>query len=179
MGDSHVGLQARLMSQAMRKLAGIVSKQNCCIIFLNQIRLKVGVMYGSPEVTSGGNALKFYASQRLAIRRKGTLDVSGSDKIGILSEVKVVKSKVGPPFKIAFIKIMFGEGIDWAGDLLDMAVDKGIIDKAGAWFKYNGESIGQGAIAVANKIKTDEKFMKEIRDKVLATFETSQTNEED
>ncbi|WP_020677075.1 recombinase RecA [Geopsychrobacter electrodiphilus] len=143
MGDSHMGLQARLMSQALRKLTGTVSKSNCSIIFINQIRMKIGVMFGNPETTTGGNALKFYASIRLDIRRIASLK-KGEDVIGGRTRVKVVKNKIAPPFKQAEFDIMYGDGISREGDLLDLGVEKELIEKSGSWFSYNGERVGQG-----------------------------------
>jgi len=143
MGDSHMGLQARLMSQALRKLTATISKSNCCVIFINQIRMKIGVMFGNPETTTGGNALKFYASVRMDIRRVASLK-QGQDVIGSRTRVKVVKNKVAPPFKEAEFDIMYGTGISWEGDLVDLGAASNIIEKSGAWFSYGGERIGQG-----------------------------------
>jgi recombination protein RecA len=143
MGDSHVGLQARLMSQALRKITGSISRSNCMVIFINQIRMKIGVMYGSPETTTGGNALKFYASVRLDIRRTGQIK-SGEDIVGNTTRVKVVKNKVAPPFKQVEFDIMYGEGISKTGELLDIGVKAGLVEKSGAWFSYDSIRIGQG-----------------------------------
>jgi recombination protein RecA len=143
MGDTHVGLQARLMSQALRKITGSISRSNCMVIFINQIRMKIGVMYGSPETTTGGNALKFYASVRLDIRRTGQIK-QGEDIVGNTTRVKVVKNKVAPPFKQVEFDIMYGEGISKTGELLDLGVKAGIVEKSGAWFSYDSIRIGQG-----------------------------------
>ncbi len=166
MGDSHVGLQARLMSQALRKLTGIISKSNCCVIFINQIRMKIGVMFGNPETTTGGNALKFYSSVRLDIRKIATLK-QGDQVIGSRTKVKVVKNKVAPPFKEAEFDILYGEGISRTGDVLDLAVDKGIIDKSGAWFSYNKERIGQGRENSRQFLKENPAMLAEIEGKLL------------
>jgi recombination protein RecA len=169
MGDSHMGLQARLMSQALRKLTGIISKSNCCVIFINQIRMKIGVMFGNPETTTGGNALKFYASVRMDIRKIATLK-QGNDVIGSRTKVKVVKNKVAPPFKEVEFDILYGEGISKEGDLLDLAVDKGIVDKSGAWFSYGKERIGQGRENTRIYLKERPELCAEIREKLLATL---------
>ena len=167
MGDSHVGLQARLMSQAMRKLSGIISKTKCVAIFINQIREKVGVMYGNPETTPGGRALKFYSTIRLDVRRGEQLK-NGSEAVGNKTVVKVVKNKVAPPFKIAEVEIIYGEGISKIGELIDAAVNMGIINKAGAWFSYNGEKIGQGRENVKAYLKANPSVYEEIFAKVKA-----------
>ena len=143
MGESHVGLQARLMSQALRKLTAVISKSNCTVIFINQLREKVGVMYGNPETTTGGNALKFYSSVRLDVRRKEQLLVNG-EAVGNRTKVKVVKNKIAPPFKIAEFDIVFGEGISCIGDILDLAANCNVVNKSGAWYAYEGEKLGQG-----------------------------------
>ena len=165
MGDSHVGLQARLMSQAMRKLSGIISKTKCVAIFINQIREKVGVMYGNPETTPGGRALKFYSTIRLDVRRGEQLK-NGSEAVGNKTVVKVVKNKVAPPFKVAEVEIIYGEGISKIGELIDAAVNLGIINKAGAWFSYNGEKIGQGRENVKAFLKANPNVYDEIMAKV-------------
>ena len=143
MGDSHVGLQARLMSQALRKLTGSISRSHCMIIFINQIRMKIGVMFGNPETTSGGNALKFYSSVRLDIRRIGAIK-DREEIVGNQTRVKVVKNKVAPPFKMIEFDIMYGEGISKMGELIDLGVKAGIVEKSGAWFSYDSQRIGQG-----------------------------------
>ena len=167
MGDSHVGLQARLMSQAMRKLSGIISKTKCVAIFINQIREKVGVMYGNPETTPGGRALKFYSTIRLDVRRGEQLK-SGSEAVGNKTVIKVVKNKVAPPFKVAEVEIIYGEGISRMGELVDIAVEIDIIHKAGAWFSYNGEKIGQGRENVKTFLKSNPAIYDEIFAKVKA-----------
>ncbi|HEY6872356.1 MAG TPA: recombinase RecA [Geobacteraceae bacterium] len=167
MGDSHMGLQARLMSQALRKLTGIISKSNCCVIFINQIRMKIGVMFGNPETTTGGNALKFYASVRMDIRKIASLK-QGNDVIGSRTKVKVVKNKVAPPFKEVEFDILYGEGISKEGDLLDLAVEKGVVDKSGAWFSYDKERIGQGRENSRIYLKENPAVAGEIRTRLLA-----------
>ena len=156
MGDSHMGLQARLMSQALRKLTATVAKSNCIMIFINQIRMKIGVFFGNPETTTGGNALKFYASVRLDIRRTGSLK-DKDEVIGNQVRVKVVKNKVAPPFRIVDFDIIYGEGISKAGELIDMGVKIGLVDKSGAWYSFNGEKIGQGREAAKTYLKANPK----------------------
>ncbi|HOA63564.1 MAG TPA: recombinase RecA [Bacilli bacterium] len=165
MGDSHVGLQARLMSQAMRKLAGIISKSKTVAIFINQIREKVGVMFGSPETTSGGRALKFYATIRLDVRRVEQLK-SGNDTIGNLTRVRVVKNKVAPPFKVVDVDLIFGEGISRHGEILDLGTQYDIIEKSGSWFSYGGEKIGQGRQNVIKFLKENPNLTNEIEAKI-------------
>ncbi len=165
MGDSHMGLQARLMSQALRKLTGIINKSKTTVIFINQIRMKIGVMFGNPETTTGGNALKFYASVRLDIRRTGQIKI-GEDIVGNRTKVKVVKNKIAPPFRIAEFDIMYNEGISKTGDVLDLAVEHGIVGKSGAWFDYNDGKIGQGREAVKIYLKENPKVLAEIDKKV-------------
>jgi len=169
MGDSHMGLQARLMSQALRKLTGTISKSNCTVIFINQIRMKIGVMFGNPETTTGGNALKFYASVRLDIRRIASLK-SGQDVIGNRTRVKVVKNKVAPPFKEAEFDIMYGTGISREGDIVDLGAETNIIEKSGAWYSYNGERIGQGRENAKQFLKEHPETGRAIEEKVLAHF---------
>lgn len=167
MGDSHVGLHARLMSQAMRKLAGIINKTNCVAIFINQIREKVGIMFGNPETTTGGRALKFYASVRLEIR-KGEAIKDGAAILGNRTNIKVVKNKVAPPFKTAEVEIIYGQGISKLGEIVDLAVNANIINKAGAWFSYNGAKIGQGRENAKEFLKNNPELMAEIEQKVRA-----------
>ena len=164
-GDSHVGLQARMMSQTMRKLTGILKKSNTVLIFINQIRMKIGVMFGNPETTTGGNALKFYASMRFDIRRQTPIK-DGQDVIGNRTKVKIVKNKVAPPFKIAEFDIIYGEGISKAGDLLDLAVAQDIVDKSGAWYSYGDERIGQGRENAKDFLKEHPEMMADIDRKV-------------
>lgn len=165
MGDSHMGLQARLMSQALRKLTGIISKSNCCVIFINQIRMKIGVMFGNPETTTGGNALKFYSSVRLDIRRIGAIK-KGDEVIGNETRVKVVKNKVAPPFKQAEFDILYGAGISREGEILDLGATAGIVDKAGAWYSYGGQRIGQGKDNAREYLKEHTELAREIENKV-------------
>ena len=182
MGYSHVGLHARLMSQALRKLTGIISKSNCVVIFINQLREKVGVMFGNPETTTGGRALKFYASVRLDVRRIETLKVGG-EVVGNRTRVKVVKNKVAPPFKEAEFDIMFGKGISKEGDILDLAVLHDIINKAGAWYSYNGEKIGQGRentkLYLANNPEVMEEIEQQVRNKCGIGVDAEQTESEE
>lgn len=165
MGDSHMGLQARLMSQALRKLTGIINKSKTIVVFINQIRMKIGVMFGNPETTTGGNALKFYASVRMDIRRTGQIK-SGEEVIGNRTKVKVVKNKIAPPFRAAEFDIMYNEGISKTGDVLDLAVQHGIVGKAGAWFDYNDAKIGQGREASKQYLAENPKVLAEIEKKV-------------
>lgn len=166
MGDSHVGLQARLMSQALRKLAGVISKSNTIIIFINQLREKVGVVYGNPEVTTGGRALKFYASIRVDVRRIEQLKGSGGEFIGSRTRAKIVKNKVAPPFKTAEFDIMYGEGISKVGEIVDLGVNYGIIKKSGAWFSYGETRLGQGRDNVKNLFKNDKALSDEIEKQI-------------
>lgn len=165
MGDSHMGLQARLMSQALRKLTGIINKSHATVIFINQIRMKIGVMFGNPETTTGGNALKFYASVRMDIRRIGQIK-DGDDIIGNRTKVKIVKNKIAPPFRVAEFDIMYNEGISRTGDVLDLAVAHGVVGKAGAWFDYNDGKIGQGREATKKYLKEHREVLDEIDTKV-------------
>lgn len=167
MGDSHMGLQARLMSQALRKLTSTVSRSNTLIIFINQIRMKIGVMFGSPETTTGGNALKFYASVRIDIRRVGSIK-DKEDVVGSQTRVKVVKNKVAPPFKVVDFDIMYGEGISKTGELIDLGVKAGLVEKAGAWFSYKGEKLGQGRENAKIFLKENPKIAEEIETKIRA-----------
>lgn len=169
MGDSHVGLQARLMSQALRKLTGVISKSNCSVVFINQLREKVGVMFGNPETTTGGRALKFYASVRMDVRRIESLK-QGGEVIGNRTRVKVVKNKIAPPFKEAEFDIMFGEGISVTGDILDLAAEVGIINKSGAWYAYEGNKIGQGRENAKQYLKSNPQVCEEVEAKVRAHY---------
>ena len=165
MGDSHVGLQARLMSQALRKLTPVISKSNCVVIFINQLREKVGVMFGNPETTTGGRALKFYASVRMDVRRIETLK-QGGEMVGNRVRVKIVKNKIAPPFKEAEFDIMFGKGISREGDILDLAANVDVINKSGAWYAYNGEKIGQGRENAKTYLASHPEIMEEVEEKV-------------
>ena len=175
MGDSHVGLQARLMSQALRKLSGSINKTNTIVIFINQLREKVGVMFGNPETTPGGKALKYYASVRLDIRR-GEQIKQGTDVIGNKTTIKVVKNKVAPPFKTATVDIMYGEGVSQEGEVIDLASDAGIIDKSGAWYAYKGEKLAQGKENVKILLKENKALFEEIKENVREHYGISQTN---
>ena len=177
MGDSHMGLHARLMSQALRKLTSVISKSNCVVIFINQLREKVGVMFGNPETTTGGRALKFYASVRLDVRRIETLS-QGGEKVGNRVRVKVVKNKVAPPFKEAEFDIMFGQGISKEGDILDLAANVGIISKSGAWYAYEGDKIGQGRENAKNYLRQNPDFCKMIEEQVREHYFAQETEEE-
>lgn len=178
MGDSHVGLQARLMSQALRKLTAVISKSNCTVIFINQLREKVGVMFGNPETTTGGRALKFYSTIRLDVRRIESLKQAG-EVVGNRTRVKVVKNKIAPPFKEAEFDIMFGEGISKVGDILDLAADINIVNKSGAWFAYEGNKIGQGRENAKNFLKENTKICDEIEKKVRAYYKLDEKKEAD
>ena len=169
MGDSHVGLQARLMSQALRKLSGVINKTNTVAIFINQLREKVGVMFGNPETTPGGRALKFYSSIRLDIRRSEQIKL-GTDIIGNKTNIKVVKNKMAPPFRTCQVDIMYGEGVSLEGELVDLASDAKIIDKSGAWYSYNGEKLGQGKENVKELLKTNIKLKEELNKKTRAHY---------
>ncbi len=177
MGDSHVGLHARLMSQALRKLTAIISKSNCTVVFINQLREKVGVMFGNPETTTGGRALKFYSSVRLDVRRIESLKQSG-EVIGNRTRVKVVKNKVAPPFKEAEFDIMFGEGISAVGDILDLAAENGIINKSGAWYAYEGNKIGQGRENAKQYLRDNPEICNEVEHKVRNHFGLEKGTEE-
>ena len=173
MGDHHVGLQARLMSQALRKITGSIQKSNTLVIFINQIRMKIGVMFGNPETTTGGNALKFYSSVRLDIRRIGTVK-DGDEVTGNETRVKVVKNKVSPPFKQAEFQIIYNKGINRTGELVDMAADKKIIEKAGAWYSYEGEKIGQGKINASQWLKDNPSIAKKIEKQITDSIKETQ-----
>ena len=176
MGDSHVGLQARLMSQALRKLSGIVNKTNTVVIFINQLREKVGVMFGNPEVTPGGRALKFYSSIRLEVR-KGEQIKMGSDAIGNRTNIKVVKNKMAPPFKACSVDIIYGEGVSLTGEIVDLGVESGVLDKSGAWYSYNGDKIGQGKENVKEWLKKNQAIKDEIEKKIRNYYEKNDSLE--
>lgn len=178
MGDSHVGLQARLMSQALRKLTAVISKSNCTVIFINQLREKVGVMFGNPETTTGGRALKFYSSIRLDVRRIETLK-QGGEMVGNRTRIRVVKNKIAPPFKEAEFDIMFGEGISKEGDILDLAAETGIVNKSGAWYAYNGEKIGQGRENAKTYLKQNPAVCQDIEEQVRETLGLASAKFED
>lgn len=178
MGDSQIGLQARLMSKALRKLTAVISKSNCTVIFINQLREKVGVMFGNPETTTGGRALKFYSSIRLDVRKCETLK-SGGEIIGSRTRIKVVKNKIAPPFKEAEFDIMFGEGISREGDILDLAAELGIINKSGAWYAYKGEKIGQGRDNAKKFLKENQEAFIEIDSAVRANFKFDENQQEE
>lgn len=175
MGDSHVGLQARLMSQALRKLSGVISKTNTVAIFINQLREKVGVMFGNPETTPGGRALKFYSSVRLDIRRAEQIKL-GNDIVGNKTSIKVVKNKMAPPFKNCMVDIMYGEGVSVEGEIVDLASEANIIEKSGAWYSYNGEKIGQGKENVKELLKTNDNLKVELEKKVRDFYDITLKN---
>lgn len=181
MGDSHMGLQARLMSQALRKLAGAANRSRTCIIFTNQIRMKIGVMFGSPETTTGGNALKFYSSIRMDIRRVAQIKDSAGDVLGNRTRVKVIKNKMAPPFKVAEFDIIYSEGISRAGSILDVALDYDIVEKRGSWFSFKGEQLGQGREATKNILQDDpeiqQKVLDAIKEKLDPKAESTETEE--
>ena len=173
MGDSHVGLQARLMSQALRKLTANIKRSNCVVIFINQIRMKIGVMFGSPETTTGGNALKFYAPVRLDIRRIGAIK-KGDEVVGNETRVKVVKNKVAPPFRQATFEILYGEGVSREGEIIELGVAQGLIEKSGAWYSYNGDRIGQGKENVRNFLKENPDIARHVEAQIRATLMPSE-----
>jgi recombination protein RecA len=175
MGDSHVGLQARLMSQALRKLTANIKRSNCIVIFINQIRMKIGVMFGSPETTTGGNALKFYASVRLDIRRIGAIK-KGDEVLGNETRVKVVKNKVAPPFRQATFEILYGEGVSREGEIIELGVGQGLIEKSGAWYSYNGDRIGQGRENVRNFLKENPDIARHIETQIRAALIPEEPN---
>lgn len=178
MGDSKMGVQARLMSQALRKITGSINKANCTVIFINQLREKIGVTFGNPETTTGGNALKFYASVRLDIRRSGTpIKDSQGNAIGNKTKVKVVKNKVAPPFTSAEFDVMYGEGISKIGEIIDIGVDKDIINKSGSWFSYNGTRLAQGRDAVKNTLKDNPELLEELEEKVRQSLKENQSDD--
>jgi recombination protein RecA len=172
MGDAHMGLQARLMSQALRKLTATISKSHTIVIFVNQIRMKIGVMFGNPETTTGGNALKFYSSVRLDVRRIASIK-QGQEIIGSRTKVRVVKNKVAPPFKEVEFDLIFGEGISKEGDILDLAVEKNIVEKSGTWYAYGGQRIGQGRENAKQFLKENSKILDQMEKEILEHFRTS------
>ncbi len=174
MGDSHVGLHARLMSQAMRKLTGAINKSNCLIIFINQLREKVGVVYGNPEVTTGGRALKFYSSMRIDVRKAEAIKAAGSEVIGTRTKVKIVKNKLAPPFKQAEFDIMYGRGISKSGEILDLAAEYDIIKKSGSWFSYGDERLGQGRDKVKDIIENDPEFAEKLENQIKEKIKEQQ-----
>jgi len=178
MGDSHVGLQARLMSQALRKLTGNIKRSNTLVIFINQIRMKIGVMFGSPETTTGGNALKFYSSVRMDIRRIGAIK-KGDEVIGNQTRVKVVKNKMAPPFKQAEFEILYGEGTSREGEIIDLGVQEGLVDKSGAWYSYNGDRIGQGKENVRTFLRENPDIAREIEEQIRAKLLVSKATTDD
>jgi len=178
MGDTHMGLQARLMSQALRKMTANIKNSNTLVIFINQIRMKIGVMFGSPETTTGGNALKFYSSVRLDIRRIGSIK-DGDEVVGNETRVKVVKNKVAPPFRQTEFQIMYGEGIHHLGEVIDLGVKHGLVEKSGAWYAYKGEKIGQGKKNVATYLEGNPSLAKEIEDIVRSKLLVSPEKEEE
>lgn len=177
MGDSHIGLQARLMSQALRKLAGVINKSKTCLIFINQIRLKIGVMFGNPETTSGGNALKFYATIRMDIRRVGAIK-KGDEMVGGRTRVKVVKNKVAPPFKQCEFDLLYGSGISFAGELVDMGTDLGLIEKSGTWYSYGETRIGQGRENAKRFVEENEDIAQEVHEAVLNHYQIKRHKKE-
>ncbi|MCS6824023.1 MAG: recombinase RecA [Cytophagaceae bacterium] len=179
MGESKMGLQARLMSQALRKLTGAINKTNCCCIFINQLREKIGVMFGNPETTTGGNALKFYASIRIDIRRVAQIKETSENIIGNRTRVKVVKNKVAPPFKVVEFDIIYGEGISKVGEIIDLGVELGIIQKSGSWFAYEGNKIGQGRDAVKEVLQDNEELLQEIEKKIRVKIMGEKTSNND
>ena len=177
MGDSHIGLQARLMSQALRKMTSVINRSNCAVIFINQLREKVGVMFGNPEVTTGGRALKFYSTMRIDVRRVESIKV-GDQMVGNHTRAKIVKNKVAPPFKSAEFDIMYGEGISKEGNVLDAAIEHDIVQKSGSWFSYNGDRIGQGRENAKGFLKANPEILAEIEEKVIATLHESKNGNE-
>ena len=177
MGDSHMGLHARLMSQALRKLTGSISRSQCLVIFINQIRQKIGVMFGNPETTTGGNALKFYASVRMDIRRIGAIK-DREEVVGNQTRVKIVKNKLAPPFKTVEFDIMYGEGISKTGEILDLAASIGLVEKSGAWYSYNGDRIGQGRENAKNFLKDNSEIAMKIEQEIRSHGKENKSNEE-